>query len=145
MHTEKARDIVIIICAIAFIIIYSLSTLLPIFAPEWYYEQQTSAYQDQPNIHADCTSEEVEEGGKPNTHTLTIRISNYDEDELKDVTCNLIDIAGLTSQETTQKISKIGEDSSDICSFELKGEYKKPIRFEVKYEDESISQAVTCY
>lgn len=139
MSLKKVRDIVFIICAILFVLAYSISNLLPIFSPSWYY-QQSSTYLSEipPNVFADCQSNN-------NTHTLTVSISNPGQNKLEDVKCNLIDKSGLTSPQDSQTILSLGSQSTDICTFELEGLYKKPLRLEVIYGEKSLKLAVQCY
>ena len=144
MSLQKIRDITLIVCAVAFVIVYSISNLTPIFFPSWYYNQTTTGLpsffsQDiPPSIYADCQSNN-------NTNTLTITISNYAESDLKDIKCNLVDKGGLVSSEDSQIISSLSSQSTDICSFNLEGKYEKPLRVEVTYNEQSIKQAVQCY
>ena len=143
MSLEKIRDIIFIVCAVVFVIVYSISNLIPIFFSSWYVDQTTSGYpsfsQDfPPSVFADCQT-------KNNIHTLLITLSNTGQKDLKDVKCNLVDKSGLISTEDSQTISSLGLQSTDICTFKLEGVYEKPLKFEVIYGDQSIKQVVQCY
>ncbi len=140
MGIEKIRDMVLIICAIIFVLVYSISMLLPIFMPSFYYQQLTSSYTQDvpPSFYADCQTNN-------NTHTLTITLSNYGQKDLNNIKCNLLDKSGLISTEDSQTIFNLGIQSTDICIFKLDGTYEKPLKFEVVYGDKSIKQVVQCY
>ena len=140
MRVEKIRDVILIICAIIFVVVYSISTLTPIFMPSFYYQQLTSSYvQDAPpSVYADCQTNN-------NTHTLTITLSNYGQKDLNDIKCNLLDKSGLVSTEDSQTIPSLGVQSTDICIFKLEGTYEKPLKFELVYGKESIKQVAQCY
>ncbi|MBI2106400.1 hypothetical protein HYT57_00290 [Candidatus Woesearchaeota archaeon] len=140
MGAEKTRDITITICAIVFVLVYSASTLLPIFLPSFYYEQLSSSYAqgEALNAYGDCQT-------MNNTHMLTITLSNYGQDDLENVRCNLLDKAGLISSEDTQTVSVLGTQSTDTCEFKLDGTYEKSLKFEVVYGDKSIKQVAQCY
>lgn len=148
MSLEKIRDIIFIVCAVVFVIVYSISNLIPILFPSWYYNlynQSTTGIDsfsqdgyNPPQIYADCQSNN-------NSNTLTIQIANYAESDVENIRCNLVDKAGLISSEDSQVISSLSSGSTDICSFSLEGKYEKPLRVEVTYNEKSIRQAVQCY
>jgi len=141
MSLEKIRDVIFIVCAVIFVVVYSISNLLPIFFPLWYYDQTMTGmpfFEDAPSIYADCSSND-------DVNMLTITISNYANTDLKNIKCNLVDKGGLVSSEDSQIISSLSSQSTDICSFNLEGKYEKPLRFEVIYNEQSIKQAVQCY
>lgn len=141
MNLNRIRDIIFIICAVIFVVAYSISNLIPLFFPSWYYAQITAEsypYDIPLSIFADCYSEN-------DINTLTVTMSNYAENNLDNIKCNIIDKAGLVTSEDSQVVSDLTPQSSDICIFKLEGKYKTPLRVEVTYDERSIKQAVPCY
>ena len=114
MSLQKVRDIVFIVCAIVFVIAYSISNLIPIFFSSWYFGQESFLQDTPPSIYADCQSSD-------NTNILTITISNYAGDDLENIKCNLVDKGGLISLEDSQIIPSLSSQSIDICGFNLEG------------------------
>ena len=141
MNVAKARDITLIICAIVFVLVVSISSLLPILAPAWYNSRITSGILpmlNAPTVYSDCQT-------NGNKHSLTITVTNYGLDDLKDIKCNLIDKSGLTSLKDSQSIPSLETQSTDICNFDLEGVYERPLRYEIVYGEKSIKQVAECY
>ncbi|MBI2576266.1 hypothetical protein HYV84_03560 [Candidatus Woesearchaeota archaeon] len=143
MKLGEKRDIILIICAVVFVSVYSFSSLAPVFLPSWYFNRTTSGLpsfqaDESPSLFSECLS-------KNNTHLLTVSITNFRETDLENITCNLLDKGGLISSEESQTISSLSSGSSDICSFSLKGKFGKPLRVEVAYDGKSRKEAVQCY
>lgn len=141
MRFERFRDFVLIVCAVVFtsVFSYSMLTTTNAFSKSDQFLSSFPDYTQIPTVDTACSSDN-------NKHTLTATISNtLGQNEFKNIKCNLIDKAGLTSAKDSQIISDLGPQSTDICTFELDGVYKTPLRLEVFYNEKSIKQAVECY
>lgn len=134
MDAQRFRDYAIGWGVIIFVLFFVL-----ICISGWYSAWKMDyAISNAPYIYETCTSRE-------DANFISLEIENDGENEIKDITCEITDLAGLKTAETTKIIKDLPKESSDICTFELTGEYTKPIQVEIRYNDKKFKKVVECY
>ena len=140
MRTEKARDIVLIICAVVFVLVYSVINLFPFFYSLSYYDSNSAdEYESSPSVVSYCDST------TNLAHTVIISVDTYGVD-ISNVNCELIDKAGLVSSVDNQVIGDLTSGSQDDCIFKLTGNYESPVKVKVTCGEQGkyITQSIAC-
>jgi hypothetical protein len=79
----------------------------------------------------------------PDYYFATVTIQNVGMKKISDVKCKLMDKGGLTADEEQQTIGTISPGSEDVCFFTLRGNYTRPLTFEINYDGKS--QKAVCH
>jgi len=138
MNSAKFRDYTLSICAIIFVLIFTLSNLYGIFSLSSIFSDMKGFGQSDLGIISSCEY-------RQDRYILSINLDNYAADYYNNIDCKIVDSFGLIAAEKQQSIKELPPGSSDICSFDLSGDYTKPVRVEVTYNGKTVRQAVECY
>ena len=72
------------------------------------------------------------------SYSAILEIENYGDNDVKNINCRITDNGGLKPDAMQQNIAILTPESTDACIFTLKGNFSKPLKFEITYGKKSV-------
>lgn len=130
MKPGTFRDYAIGICAVIFVIIYTIDNIYYMHQASKTNAEQSrwfnSTQSDELGVYPSCEK-------LPEHYSAALEIENFGENEVKNIKCKIIDDGGLSSDALQQSIGSLTPGSQDVCAFILKGSFAKPVKLEVSF------------